>query len=88
MFLHGDYVEYFKGGQESIVGKYKTGKRHGEWTWNYQDGLVALSGNYKNDNPIKTWYWIRANKSEMVNMDTPDLDWVNERIREWEKTNN
>ena len=85
--LHGDFVEYFKGGQESIVGKYKTGKKHGEWTWNYQDGLVALSGNYKNDNPIKTWYWIRANKSEMVNTNKPNLDWVNKRIREWEKIN-
>ena len=70
------------------MGNYKAGTKHGKWTWNYQDGLVALTGGFKNDIPIGTWYWIRANKSEMVNTDTPDLDWVNKRIREWEKINN
>ena len=70
------------------MGNYKAGTKHGEWTLNYQDGLVALTGRFNNDIPIGTWYWIRANKSEIVNMDTPDLDWVNKRIREWEKINN
>ena len=53
--LHGDFVEYFKDGQESLVGNYKAGTKHGKWTWNYQDGLVALTGGFKNDIPIGTW---------------------------------
>ena len=86
--FHGDFIEYFDDGQESIIGRYKIGNKIGPWTWNYKDGLVALSGNYKNDIPVGSWYWIRANKSEMVTVDTPDVDWVNKRIREWEKINN
>ena len=50
--------------------------------------MYSLTGNYKNDSPIGTWYWIRANKSEMRTVDFPNIDWVNDRIREWEKIYN
>jgi hypothetical protein len=50
--------------------------------------VAALNGTYKNNIPVGSWYWIRANKSEMVNIDSPDADWVNKRIREWENINN
>jgi hypothetical protein len=47
-----------------------------------------LSGNYSKGIPKGSWFWIRANKSEMVNVDAPETSWVNKRIREWEKVYN
>ena len=86
--LHGEYIDYYKSGQKSIVGNYRFGKKHGTWTYSYKDGVVALSGNYRNGDPKGSWFWIRANKSEMVNVDDPDKDWVTKRIREWERIYN
>ena len=86
--FHGVFIEYFDDGQQSIIGGYKMGNKNGTWIWKYKDGVTALNGSYKNNIPVGSWYWIRANKSEMVNIDSPDADWVNKRIRERENINN
>ena len=57
-------------------------------TYNYKDGVIALSRNYRNGVPNGSWFWIRANKSEMVNIDSPDTEWVTKRIKEWESIYN
>ena len=64
------------------------GNKNGPWVWKYKDGVIALNGFYKNNIPVGSWYWIRANKSEMVNVDSPKKDWVSQRIREWGEINN
>ena len=80
---YGNYGNYIDG-QKSVIGNYRFGEKHGQWTYNYKDGVVALSGNYRNGVPNGSWFWIRANKSEMVNIDSPDTEWVTKRIKEWE----
>ena len=86
--LHGSYVEYYHDGIQSISGEYKLGIKSGPWVWKYKDGVISLSGNYSNGQPIGSWLWIRSNRNEIVNLDSPDLEWVAKRIKDWEEVNN
>ena len=86
--LHGEFIDYYIDGQKSVIGNYRFGEKHGQWTYNYKDGVIALGGNYRNGIPNGSWFWIRANKSEMVNIDSPDTEWVTKRIKEWESIYN
>ena len=51
----GEYLEFYDNGRLKAVGKYKSGKLHGNWQWYRKDGTKLRSGQFKLGEQVGTW---------------------------------
>jgi antitoxin component YwqK of YwqJK toxin-antitoxin module len=56
----GFYREYYPNGKPFVVGEFRLGRQHGEWTYSYDNGQVNRKAVYKDGQPDGTWEVFRA----------------------------
>lgn len=53
----GDYSEKFADGSLAITGRYKGGKKTGDWVYYHKGGKVKATGAYRDDKFQGPWTW-------------------------------
>ena len=51
----GFYREFYPSGKPFVVGEFRRGRQHGEWTYSFDNGQVNRKATYKNGQPDGAW---------------------------------
>jgi antitoxin component YwqK of YwqJK toxin-antitoxin module len=56
----GFHREFYPNGKPFVVGEYRRGRQHGEWTYSFDNGQVNRKATYKDGQPDGAWEVFRA----------------------------
>ena len=51
----GEFLEFYPNGTLKAIGKFKSGKLHGDWSWFRKTGVIMRSGTFKIGKQTGTW---------------------------------